>query len=308
MNNNINEQNIMLSHKSKNFVTNHDEIKAVVDKTIERLQHSKNLHLPLKDEIELTHELAKFELGKFLLINKGLNGYWTSYLINKNQENINNEISPLENWLTNKSLFYLIKDRFTIYQKEIQKRIKSGYHISSIPCGLMDDLLFLNYDNFSDIKLTGIDIDKESLNFAKEKYINYNFKISYNFLQKNALNLNLFNEFELITSNGLNHYISDEYLLIQLYKNFYNSLKTNGYLLISFIPPPIYNNIYEKFEISPKDWLIDRAIFDDIIQAKYLNFVTEEKIKLQLSSIGFKIEDIIYNKNGVNPVLVAIKK
>ena len=34
--------------------------------------------------------------------------------------------------------------------------------LASAPCGLMDDLLTLNYHNVSNIRLTGIDLDSDS--------------------------------------------------------------------------------------------------------------------------------------------------
>lgn len=46
-----------------------------------RLKASPNLTLPLDEEVKLLHELEQFELGRFLLKSKGLNGYWTAYLI-----------------------------------------------------------------------------------------------------------------------------------------------------------------------------------------------------------------------------------
>ena len=44
---------------------------------------------PLKNlKLDLLHQLTKFELGKFLLINKGLNGYWTNYILTYPTNNI----------------------------------------------------------------------------------------------------------------------------------------------------------------------------------------------------------------------------
>ena len=48
----------------------------------------------LNDKISLAHQLNDFELGRFLLSNKGLNGYWTSYAISKAPEK--NDLSELE--------------------------------------------------------------------------------------------------------------------------------------------------------------------------------------------------------------------
>ena len=45
-----------------------------------RLKTADRLLLPLDRTLELLHQLKDFELGRFLLHNRGLNGYWTCLL------------------------------------------------------------------------------------------------------------------------------------------------------------------------------------------------------------------------------------
>lgn len=60
------------------------------------------------------------------------------------------------------------QERFKIFQKSIESNLKNDIKIASIPCGVMDDLLYLHYDKFWNIELFGIDIDDQSLVLAKE--------------------------------------------------------------------------------------------------------------------------------------------
>jgi len=43
-----------------------------------RLRKAPNLILSLEKEIEILHQMTEFELGRFLLANGGINGYWTA--------------------------------------------------------------------------------------------------------------------------------------------------------------------------------------------------------------------------------------
>ncbi|XVN42481.1 MAG: hypothetical protein RCG15_07740 [Candidatus Rickettsia vulgarisii] len=89
---------------STNLITHNVEVIKDIDLTSYQvnLHNKKDLILPLNIELELLNQLAEFDLGKFLLLNKGLNGYWTSYLIlyglNKK------DLSPLENWVLHSAL------------------------------------------------------------------------------------------------------------------------------------------------------------------------------------------------------------
>src|SRR5579872_4130915 len=63
----------------------------------ERLKSAQNLALPLADELAILEQLTEFELGRFLMVNKGLNGYWTAYIILHGPQK--QGLSPLEYWM-----------------------------------------------------------------------------------------------------------------------------------------------------------------------------------------------------------------
>jgi ubiquinone/menaquinone biosynthesis C-methylase UbiE len=281
----------------------------IIEQIRKRLLNQENLYLPLEETLTLLQELSEFELGRFLLHNRALNGYWTAYVF----RNANNDKKhPLEEWLLNKSLLSLARERFYRFKKIIQQLIKDNMCLASIPSGLMDDLLDLNYSKIKNVKLVGIDLDPESLKFAKKNakdkaLINY-----CDFIQRDAWDLKINKEYDLISSNGLNMYESHEMRLLNLYKNFYNALKCDGYLVISFLQlPPDGSNLnytWEKnYNITLENLKKERAIFGDILNAKFLNFCTEETITSHLESAGFYVESIQYNNKGTLPILIARK-
>lgn len=88
-----------------------------------RLEAASNLTFPPEATLKLLDELSQFELGRFLLKNQGLNGYWTSYIILHGPKQTT--LCELENWLLNKSpVIKATQERFRIFQTAIQSRLK----------------------------------------------------------------------------------------------------------------------------------------------------------------------------------------
>lgn len=302
--------NAAISHLTGTFVENDDQMMDLHQSIMTRLKVTEDkLFLPLAETKELLQSLMGFELGRFLLRNKGLNGYWTSYVIKQRKSPSDH---PLENWILQKSLMPLLRERFITFKRLLQERLISNMTLGSVPCGLMDDLLELDYSKVQNINLVGMDADLESLSFAHESAKLKGLEEQCSFIQKDAWELGIKEEFDVLTSNGLNMYVSDPKRLVELYKQFNLSLKPGGTLLISFLPPPPDdsdpNYSVDSFGISKEDFIKERAIMHDIIGINYLNFCSEQQMREQLLAAGFLIEGVIYNKQGVIPIAVAKKQ
>lgn len=178
--------------------------------------------------------------------------------------------------------------------------------LASIPCGLMDDLITLDYTKYNNISLVGIDLDPESIQFAQVNALAIKPKTV--FLQKNAWELNTHNTYDLITSNGLNIYEPEDNKVIQLYKVFFQSLKSKGIFITSFLTPPhsiSKESIWKN--INSEDLKKQKSIFSDIIQAKWQTFRTEDQVRSHLESAGFKVVQVIYDSQGMFPTIIAEK-
>ncbi|MFY0577925.1 SAM-dependent methyltransferase [Cystobacter fuscus] len=297
-----------ISHQTTQFndvaLTN-----ALVEKIENRLKKAERLLLPLERTLELLHQLKEFELGRFLLHNRGLNGYWTSYIFQhgfgKQPE------SDLERWLLTKSLLVQARGRFLRFKQELSQHVREGVHLASIPSGLMDDLLQLDYSGLRDFRLTGVDVDGQSLEFARQNAQRRQLEAHCQFLQRDARQLGIQNEFDAISSNGLNMYEPNPERLIELYRNFHTALKPGGYLLMSFLLPPPAGDFtskgWEAYETAPEDLLLERSLFGDIIQVNYLNFSSEQDTRAQLEKAGFTVERINYSSKQVLPIVIARK-
>ncbi len=171
----------------------------------------------------------------------------------------------------------------------------------------MDDLYGLDYTGISNVSLTGIDLDGNSITLAKTKALK-NQNTNINFYTKDAWNLSKNNEYDIITSNGLNIYEPDDQKVIKLYREFYNALKPNGILITSFLtPPPALSKESTWKNIKQEDAIKQKAIFSDIIGVSWQAFRTEEQTKLQLKTAGFSDIKFIYDSQGMFPTVLAYK-
>lgn len=260
----------------------------------------------IAEKIDLLKALSEFELGRFLLAQRGLNGYWTAYVIlhGVNQANL----SPLESWLLNEAPGIIAtRERFYIFQEQVQQRLTDGMKLASIPCGLMDDLLTLNYTGLSNVSLTGIDLDLPSLELAKSNAQTNNISFA-NFIQKDAWKLGIRNEFDIILSNGLNIYEPEPQRLVDLYSQFFQALKSDGVLITSFVtPPPAMSKNSPWRNVNKNDEIKQQLIFGELIKANWQSYQLEEEVAQQLQLAGFAIEEIIHDSQSVFPTIIAKK-
>ncbi|MGR8936144.1 MAG: class I SAM-dependent methyltransferase, partial [Gammaproteobacteria bacterium] len=229
--------------------------------------------------------LQGFELGRFLLSNLGLNGYWTSYILLYPERGrltrLSSDGSPLsacETWLLERCPMLLAtQERFRIFKALTQSVLKPSMQLASIPCGLMDDLLSLDYTGLEDTALTGVDLDREALQQAQTNYVQYRPPVTANFECRDAWRLDSAGRWDLVTSNGLNIYVQDEPQCTALYRGIHTCLKPAGYFVMSFITPPAL--------WSPRnadDLAYQKFLFTEVLPVKWQCFRTEETTRRQL--------------------------
>lgn len=239
-------------------------------------------------------ELMKFELGRFLIENGGLNGFWTSYIVmypergkRTGLSSDGTSLSETERWLLEKCPIVLAtQERFQIFrrltQEYIDKHGRDGMDFASIPCGLMDDLFTLNYRAIKDVLLTGIDLDAKVVEHVKKNDQLLKPSVPHQVVTADAWKLRLRRSFNLLMSNGLNLYEPNDEQCIKLYKKFAQSLRPGGVLITSFITS---REVWTDFVME--DFLRQRTVFAEVVKAKWQNQRTEAQMKEQLEQAGF---------------------
>jgi SAM-dependent methyltransferase len=272
-----------------------------------RLRNTNHLILPLEEELQLLKELNSFPLGQFLLKNKGLDGYWTSFVLFHKPDNM--LTSPLEQWFfTSSPALKATRERFFIFQKKLQENLKSKMTLASVPCGLMDDLLSLDYSQTENINLVGIDLDPRALEYAQKNAQKYELQHCTHFIKKDAWELRISQEFDIVVSNGLNIYEPNDQKVIELYQQFFQSLKPGGLFITSFMTPPQNSSgqtLWQNF--NAHDLLKQKALFVDILQVKWQCFRTEDQMRQHLIAAGFVPQEIIFDNQNMFPTIVAKK-
>lgn len=289
----------MLSHHAKDQNIN-DKIEQI--KT--RIQNHHET-AEAQQRITLLEQLSEFELGQFLIQHGGLNGHWTHEVVTWNsvhpQRSFTNSIEQ--------ALFEKIpatlatRERFQIFKRLLQARLKHNQVLLSIPSGYMSELLLLDYSHVSHTRLIGIDLDPNALNGAKLLATQQG-KPCPTLIEQDAWQLNLHEEVDILTSNGLNIYEHDDMRVIELYQKIFQALKTGGQFITSFLtPPPSWN--MEEINLSALE--LQKLIFIDILQVKWSAYRTEQQTIAQLKEAGFSQIEIIYDRAAIFPTVVATK-
>jgi uncharacterized protein involved in tolerance to divalent cations/SAM-dependent methyltransferase len=309
------EQQNLLSHA---FST--ENITVAIQEITSRIkQQGDKPYVTVQTQLEILEQLSQFEFGRFLILNRGINGYWTHYMLThpwiRGETPINHSLEKLtstEQFLLESAPSILAtQQRFEIFLQENQKEVNNGAKLACIPCGMMGELLYLNFENIDKIQLTGLDYDPNTLNDARSLATKQNRLPMIKLHQGDAWQMTFNNEFDLISSNGLNIYEPDDERVTQLYQGFYNALKPGGKLVTSFLtPPPNLSNSceWDMSAINQADLLKQKIIFVDILEAKWQCFRTSAQTQLQLESVGFERIEFIYDKAKLFPTVVAYKK
>ena len=267
----------------------------------------------LSIEMKFIEALSQSELGKFLMCCGGLNGYWTDYLVKYPERKTNDDVPlpEINDFLLNDAPSCLAtQQRYQIFKTEIRKRLRDDISLATVPCGLMGELLDLDYSGYQNILLTGIDTDTESLQHAYTIASELGLEKNCHLLNKNAWALDIHYEFDILISNGLNIYEYDDDKTIALYREFFEALKPGGILITSFLtPPPTIDrqSSWDMSQIDPHDLRKQKILFVDILEAKWQAYRTESEIQDQLETAGFTNCEIIYDKARIFPTIVAKK-
>jgi SAM-dependent methyltransferase len=264
----------------------------------------------VEQQVSLLEELSTFELGRFLLENRGLNAYWTHQLVIYPHGAASTlSISALEYRIFAKlPLVLATRERFGIFRRQVQAMLRPGLALASVPCGLMGELLLVDYDREPDVTLTGIDLDQYALNgalvLAKERGLADKLSLHC----EDAWSLRLNNKIDILTSNGLNIYEPDDVRVKELYRLFFNALKPGGTLITSFMtPPPTLSaeSPWNFAEIDAESLALQHLLFVRIIEAKCNAFRTHAQTTAQLEDTGFVNIRFIDDRARMFPTVIA---
>ncbi|HHL3493404.1 TPA: cyclopropane-fatty-acyl-phospholipid synthase family protein [Legionella pneumophila] len=310
----MSKQEQIISHNTDSF-----QLNTVIKQMKERIiKEGDKSHVTVETQLKILQELSQFGFGQFLIKNQGINGYWTHYMLTHpwfgRKTGLNNSgesLSDLERFLLDKAPTMLAtQQRFGLFLQENQKALFNGATLASIPCGMLGELLYLDFSGINNIRLMGIDYDPAALDDAKILAKQQNLDKFTTLVCRNAWELNIQEEFDLISSNGLNIYEPDDNKVLDLYQQFHTALKKGGKLVTSFLtyPPHLSSQCEWMFnKINPEDLLLQRIIFSDILNAKFQCYRSSQQTQKQLELAGFKNIYFLYDEAHLFPTVIAEK-
>lgn len=268
-------------------------------------------------QLDVLKQFCQFPLGRFILERKGANGFWTDYMLahpeNGRISGMNSEgkaFTPLEDFFLNRCPIVVAhQERFRMFKALTQSLLKSNMVLASIPCGLMRDLLSLDYSGIENCKLVGVDIDQDSILSAKKLASEFGFQ-NIEFWQQDAWQIHFHEELDLITSSGLNVYEPDPDKVLALYKRFFQCLKPGGVLITSVITYPPGETVKSDWDlqsISAQDLLLDRILHKDILDIKWRNFRSSSELSREFELAGFSNVSIHFDRHRIFPTILAQK-
>jgi amino acid adenylation domain-containing protein len=266
-------------------------------------------HVSVKKQLKYVDNLSKFPLGRFLIEKKYFDSFWTHYVM-ISQKNTKISKLSLEHFILNRSpLIKGWKELFKNFQKLMQERLRENITLASIPCGLMQDMFLLDYSNLANFIIIGIDIDPNVIASARKLSLKTNYSKNVKLIKRDAWKLQFSSKLDLITSCGLNIYESNKKKLSDLYSQFYKALKPGGTLITGFLTFPPHKKFSEwnLKVIKSQDLILEKILFEDIINMHHHNFKTSKQFKKELEAIGFKKIEFLYDKARVFPVVIAHK-
>ena len=272
-------------------------------------------HAKAEERLELLAGLAQSELGRFLILAKGCNAYWTDYAtyqyLNRKAE-IDGQATAVEAFILQRSPDWRAsQQRFLIFQKLAQDLIKPGVRLASVPCGLMADLLTLDYAGIDTFELWGLDVDEESIALAAQRAHELNLAGHTSFFKRDAWALEIDNEVDGLLSSGLNIYVEDYDQEMALYGQFHRALKKGGKLISSFFTPPPEcdpDSIWDMSYVDPEDIRIARILFGDFLGGSWQKYRTSDDMEGMLGQAGFEDLEFFYDPLRIMPTVTATKK
>jgi cyclopropane fatty-acyl-phospholipid synthase-like methyltransferase len=200
------------------------------------------------------------------------------------------------------------RERFGIFQQQLQSALRPGLALASIPCGFMGELLLLEYEQQPGVTLTGIDLDQQALNGAAALARQRGLSECLSLRLEDAWALDLSSPVDVLTSNGLNIYEPDHDRVTALYRAFFGMLSPGGTLVSSFLtPPPMMSteSPWKLAEIDQEALLLQHLLFVHIIEARWSAFRTHAQTRAQLEDAGFVDIRFIDDRASIFPTVLS---
>lgn len=266
-------------------------------------------HVTVDEQLDLLAQLADFPLGRFMLVHRGWNGYWTRQAVvyhaqtgrSRGADEFERPYTPLEARLLDLPLCRATQERFAHFRRLLQAQVREGVRMGSLPCGLMDDLLGLDFSGVSTFTLVGIDLDADSLRQAALEAEHRGLIGHASFLREDGWDRGD-DGLDVLTSSGLNIYEPDDERIIALYRAFRHRMTRGGTLVTSVLTP---SDEHDASQIDEDSQRLERIIFGDLVGVRFSARRSVALTTDQLAQARFEVTEVVYDRAHMFPTVVA---
>lgn len=268
--------------------------------------------------LALLEEVSTSDFAMSMLYHKGISSYWTHYMVlypRMKEHPRYASMNTIDRWLLESCPAVLAaQERFEHFLNAVQ-----DYHadlpgdvltLASIPCGLMDDLLWLR-GLTKEIRMVGLDIDKTALQLAEQQAMFHKKRHSCSFFQGDIWKLSWSETLSMILCNGLTIYEEDSSRMVELFSVFQRALKPGGVLVVSYMTPPPSMSIDSPWisGVHSEEALRKQSLlFDHVITPEFRAYRLPSEMKALLEKGGFEICEERPDRAYQFPTLIAKKK
>lgn len=293
------------------------DVEAVVNKLCERIQkEGDHLGVTAQEQMDLVRQMAQCAVGRYLLLHRGLNAWWSRYFKVLYPEKYRawgvgpdgKPFTPWERWYLESPLAQASQENWRWCRQKLQEQVSDYTTLASVPCGAFDDLLELDDTNHRNVCLVGMDIDPDALCLAQDNIHVYGMSGQAQLKQADAWDLGVRNQWNVLTSKGLAGYEPDPKRLLQLYQEFYRALKPEGIFITNLWLPPA-ERLRPQVPFTSKqqhDLKLLDVLMRHVLQMKW-NSLSQRGLQELLQQAGFVDMDFLPGTSGLC-MLVTAKK
>lgn len=262
------------------------------------------------EQLSLLEQLSAFEFGRSLIRHQRLTRYWRHYILTYSLcQPQYDQLSPLHvEMLNHFPLINAIQQRHRIVLAQLQQRVQNNTRLLSLPCGLMEELAYLEYKHIEQIELVGVDRDDKALEQARgicQARRIYPFTALYN---QDPWQLEKLGKFDAISSHSLILYEPNKTKIASFYQQCYNSLNKNGLFITSFLTPPPDLDMECEWDfryLEAKYLRKQKILFSEVLQTKWQAYQKSVHLRDLLSQAGFQDIQFFYDEAKLFPVVVG---
>lgn len=222
----------------------------------------------LQKPLELLDRLMAFSLGRFWLQNHRLNAHWYDYIM---RTHLDSQVSTaLERQILYDFPIVLAKRQsFKTIQTILQQSLQNGLHMASAPCGVMGEILTLDYQAIKNIRLTAIDADFQSIVHAGELAEEKGLSTVVSFFQTDLEGLNPKDAYHILIHHAWTMGNFSKNKIQPFLRQCFKALQPGGLFISNFStcsPEQSKDSPWHMSAISPEMLRLQNLLFSQIIR------------------------------------------